>query len=77
MINSSCTFDKTRIKLTKQVNLLIFFVDFDKLIMKGGITMKDVKHKQVKQPKTKTESIISKSLKEGDKKLNGPNIPST
>jgi hypothetical protein len=52
-------------------------VDFDKLIMKGGKTMKDVKHKQVKQPKTKTESIISKSLKEGDKKLNGPNIPST
>ncbi len=29
-------FDKTRIKLTKQVNKLIYFAVFDKLIMKGG-----------------------------------------
>ncbi|SIS54038.1 hypothetical protein SAMN05421787_101262 [Virgibacillus pantothenticus] len=34
--------------------------------------MNDKKKKQ-----TKTESIRSKSLKKGDKKLNGPNYPAT
>ncbi|MBR7795589.1 MAG: acid-soluble spore protein SspM [Bacillota bacterium] len=33
--------------------------------------------KQNKKNQTKTESIRSKSLKKGDKKLDGPNRPST
>jgi hypothetical protein len=53
------------------VEKLIFFHLLDKLIVKGGSSMRD------KQKNKQKEATNGKSLKTGDKKLNGPNRPST
>lgn len=51
---------------------IIFFQKVDRLPIKGGIILKD-KNKTQKKNKLRPGS----TLKTGDKKLNGPNRPST
>lgn len=70
-VEVSFPFDKTRSNRTKLVEKLIFFHKLDKLIKKEAFNMKD------KEKNKQKEVLNGKSLKKGDKKLNGPNRPST
>lgn len=68
----SCVFDKTRKKQTNPVQILINSVKVDTLDIKGGYFLKPNKRNQKDMDKH-----ADKSLKKGDKKLNGPNRPAT